>query len=366
VLSTEVAGDLYASIVVSVHPVSSARVAETVKLLENTFRLVNIGLINEFAQLCNHLAIDSNEVIKAASTKPFGYMPFFPGPGAGGHCIPLDPHYLSWTASKYGYYPRFIMLADEINNSMADHIVQLVGDALNEEGKAMRGARILVLGISYKADVDDVRMSPAIPIIERIRAKGSYVRYHDPFVERLQVADEELPPARRRDLRANQTERRQAATTDLAALISQGRRRDDPLESQSLTDAELQGADCVVVITAHSAIDYARVARLAVMLFDGDGRVHRAVEAAEVVVDARVGEGEAEDAGGVDLAVELAVLGRTRSAGHGVLRGVLVRPGDLRALGDIGIRGELEALDVDRDGSGRGRGGRGRGRGCCG
>jgi UDP-N-acetyl-D-glucosamine dehydrogenase len=267
-ISADAAAALYRKIVPFVHRVSSTRVAETAKLWENTFRAVNIALANEMSLLCYHLGIDTAEVIAAAATKPFGFMPFHPGPGVGGHCIPLDPHYLSWTASKYGYYPRFIMLAEEINSQMAEHIVELLGDALNDEGIAMRGARILVLGVSYKADVEDVRMSPAIPIIERIRAKGCIVRYHDPFVPRLQVEEDEQPPAPRRDLRSVPVERRQTMSSDLAASISMGRRRSDPLESRALTDEELSAADCVLIITAHTSIDYDRVARVARLIVD--------------------------------------------------------------------------------------------------
>lgn len=268
-LSTQAASELYRKIVPFVHPVSSPRVAEAAKLWENTFRAVNIALANEMSLLCYHLGINTAEVIEAAATKPFGFMPFHPGPGVGGHCIPLDPHYLSWTASNYGYYSRFITLADEINGQMAEHIVELVADALNDEGVAMRGARILLLGVSYKADIEDVRMSPAIPIIERLRAKGCYVRYHDPFVPRIQTDEAEHPPSPRRDLRAIAFERRQAATPDFAHSASEGGlRRSDPLESCELTDSELRESACVLVITGHSGIDYDRVARLSGLIID--------------------------------------------------------------------------------------------------
>ena len=267
-VSTQVASALYRRIVPFVHEVSSARVAETAKLWENTFRAVNIALANEMSMLCQNLGIESSEVIEAAATKPFGFMPFYPGPGVGGHCIPLDPHYLSWTASKHAYYPRFIMLADQINSEMSDHIVALVADGLNDRRIALRGARILVLGVTYKADVADTRMSPAIPIIERLRAKGVHVRYHDPFVPRLHVEEDELPPAPRRDLRESAVERRQEVSDDLEGSISAGRRRIDPLESRPLTDVELRDADCVLVITAHTSVDYDRVARLAVLVVD--------------------------------------------------------------------------------------------------
>lgn len=164
--STEVAAILYSQIVRDVHSVSSARVAETAKLLENTFRAVNIGMANEMARLCYALNIDTWEVIRAAATKPFGFMPFYPGPGIGGHCIPLDPHYLSWKARQHGFDSRFIGLAEEVNSRMPDHVVQLISDGLNDVRKAMNGSRIMLLGVAYKKDIDDVRESPALSIID--------------------------------------------------------------------------------------------------------------------------------------------------------------------------------------------------------
>ena len=181
--STEAATHLYSQIVNDVHSVSSARVAEAAKLLENTFRAVNIGMANEMARLCYALNIDTWEVIRAAATKPFGFMPFYPGPGIGGHCIPLDPHYLSWKARQHGFDSRFIGLAEEVNSRMPEHVVQLVADGLNDERKAMKGSRVLLLGVAYKRDINDVRESPALSIIDRLRAKGADVRYHDPFVQ---------------------------------------------------------------------------------------------------------------------------------------------------------------------------------------
>src|SRR5438445_10014854 len=187
--STEAAAFLYSQIVNDVHAVSSARVAEAAKLLENTFRAVNIGMANEMARLCYALNIDTWEVIRAAATKPFGFMPFYPGPGIGGHCIPLDPHYLSWKARQHGFDSRFIGLAEEVNSRMPEHVVQLVADGLNDESKSMMGSRILLLGVAYKKDIDDVRESPALSIIDRLRAKGADVRYHDPFVSELSFDD---------------------------------------------------------------------------------------------------------------------------------------------------------------------------------
>src|ERR1700686_432680 len=187
--STETAAYLYSQIVNEVHAVTSARVAGAAKVLENTFRAVNIGMANEMARLCYALNIDTWEVIRAAATKPFGFMPFYPGPGIGGHCIPLDPHYLSWKARQHGFDSRFIGLAEEVNSRMPEHVVQLVADGLNDDRKAMKGSRILVLGVAYKRDIDDVRESPALSIIDRLRSKGCEVSYHDPFVRELNFDD---------------------------------------------------------------------------------------------------------------------------------------------------------------------------------
>jgi UDP-N-acetyl-D-glucosamine dehydrogenase len=236
--STEAAAALYSQIVNHVHPVSSARVAEAAKLLENTFRAVNIGMANEMARLCYALGIDTWEVIRAAATKPFGFMPFYPGPGIGCHCIPLDPHYLSWKARQHGFDSRFIGLAEEVNSRMPEHVVQLVADGLNDESKAMKGARVLLLGVAYKRDIDDVRESPALSIIDRLRAKGADVRYHDPFVAEVRFDD----------------------------AHTQG--SGEPLHSVALTDDELRQSDCVVIVTDHSALDYRRVCELSRLVVD--------------------------------------------------------------------------------------------------
>jgi UDP-N-acetyl-D-glucosamine dehydrogenase len=236
--STAVAAHLYSQIVNDVHAVSSARVAEAAKLLENTFRAVNIGMANEMARLCYALNIDTWEVIRAAATKPFGFMPFYPGPGIGGHCIPLDPHYLSWKARQHGFDSRFISLAEEVNSRMPEHVVQLVSDGLNDNCKSMKGSNVLLLGVAYKRDIDDVRESPALSIIDRLRAKGANVRYHDPFVSELRFDD---------------------AHTEATH---------DPLNSVSLTDDELHSADCVIIVTDHSGIDYKRVCSLAPLIVD--------------------------------------------------------------------------------------------------
>jgi len=236
--STAAAAYLYSQIVKDVHSVSSARVAEAAKLLENTFRAVNIGMANEMARLCYALNIDTWEVIRAAATKPFGFMPFYPGPGIGGHCIPLDPHYLSWKARQHGFDSRFIGLAEEVNSRMPEHVVQLVSDGLNDDRKAMNGARILMLGVAYKKDIDDVRESPALSIIDRLRSKGCEVRYHDPFVSHVNFDD--------------------AHTEGSGA----------PLSSVELSDDEIQSADCVVIVTNHSQIDYGRITELAPLVVD--------------------------------------------------------------------------------------------------
>jgi UDP-N-acetyl-D-glucosamine dehydrogenase len=183
----ELATLLYARVAPQVVPVSGPETAEMVKLFENTFRSVNIALVNEFAIMCRRLGLSVWEVIAAASTKPFGFMPFYPGPGLGGHCLPSDPHYLSWKVRLEGYEPRFIAFADEINRQMPAYVVQLVADALNDRTRALRAARILVLGVAYKAGVADVRDSPALEIIEGLLAKGALVEYHDPYVPSVQV-----------------------------------------------------------------------------------------------------------------------------------------------------------------------------------
>jgi UDP-N-acetyl-D-glucosamine dehydrogenase len=183
--STEAAALLYSRIVSTVVPVSSTRVAEMVKLLENTFRAVNIGLVNEIARMCHTLDIDVWEVIEAAKTKPFGFMPFYPGPGLGGHCIPIDPFYLSWKARQNGFECRFIELAGQVNASMPDYVVERVGDALNSARKPINGSRIHLFGIAYKKDVGDMRESPALDILELLSRRGATVSYTDPYVPTL-------------------------------------------------------------------------------------------------------------------------------------------------------------------------------------
>jgi UDP-N-acetyl-D-glucosamine dehydrogenase len=184
---TALARALYGRITPQVVAVSSPAAAEMVKLLENTFRSVNIALANEFAIMCRRLGLSVWEIIGAAATKPFGFMPFFPGPGLGGHCLPSDPHYLSWRVRLEGYEPRFIAFADEINTHMPVYVVQMVVDALNDRGRAVRDARILVLGVAYKPNVADTRDSPALEIIDALLAKGAHVAYHDPHVPTVTV-----------------------------------------------------------------------------------------------------------------------------------------------------------------------------------
>lgn len=228
----EVASALYSTAVEEIVPVSSPATAEMAKILENTFRAVNIGLVNEMAQICHRMGIDIWEVIDAASTKPFGFMPFYPGPGLGGHCIPVDPLYLTWKMRGLGVRTRFIELADTVNAAMPHYVVSRVQDLLNEEGKPLRNARILVLGVAYKADVDDLRESPALLIIQEFQGRGAQVVYHDPYIEELQVTPAE-----------------KMASAELSAEL-------------------LSWADCVLIHTAHSAYDWEWVAEHARLVFD--------------------------------------------------------------------------------------------------
>jgi UDP-N-acetyl-D-glucosamine dehydrogenase len=227
----EVASALYASCIDVVVPVSSPEAAELVKLLENTFRAVNIGLVNEIAIVCDKLGVDVWEVIDAAATKPFGFMKFTPGPGIGGHCIPLDPHYLAWKMRTLNYKTRFIDLASEINSHMPEWVVQKVADALNEVRKAVRGSRVLVLGVAYKRDIDDVRESPALDVIRLLEERGAHVEFHDPFV--LEFRED--------------------------GHVRKG---------VELSDDILRWADAVVVVTDHTVVDYQRVVDQAAMLVD--------------------------------------------------------------------------------------------------
>src|SRR6478672_11926678 len=233
--STELAGVLYGAAIETIVPVSSPQAAEMVKLLENTFRMVNIGLVNEIALMCDRLGIDVWEVVKAAATKPFGFMPFYPGPGLGGHCIPIDPFYLSWKAKQNGFDPRFIELAGQINGAMPHFVVDKIGDALNRHRKSINGSTVLVLGIAYKRDIDDMRESPSLDVMAVLHQKGAKVRYHDPYVAHL--AGREWPGG-----------------FDLASV--------------ALTPESLAAADCCVIITDHRVFDYDLITRHAKLIVD--------------------------------------------------------------------------------------------------
>ncbi len=228
---TEMAQALYGVTLETVIPVSDTRVAEMVKLLENTFRSVNIGLVNELALMCDSMDINVWEVIDAAATKPFGFMPFYPGPGLGGHCIPIDPFYLSWKARQVGFEARFIELAGLINGFMPQHVVAKVGETLNEVGKPVKGSTVLLLGVAYKRDIEDVRESPAIAVIDHLLRLQADVQYHDPFVP--DMAEEGIA-----------------------------------LQSVELSDDRIAAADIVIITTPHSNIDYARVVEHAQIVFD--------------------------------------------------------------------------------------------------
>ena len=227
----EVAQTWYRQALKTVVPVSSAEVAEMAKLLENTFRMINIGMVNELAIMCDRLGVDVWEVIEAAATKPFGFMKFLPGPGLGGHCIPIDPLYLSWKLKTVNYSARFIELASEINTSMPRYAVSKVQDALNQHKKALNGSDILVLGVAYKADIDDLRESPALDIIHLLSEKGAQVSYHDPYIHEIQ--HEEL---------------------NLQSILD--------------LDESVKKADCVVIVTNHSNYDYEKIMRNAKLIVD--------------------------------------------------------------------------------------------------
>jgi UDP-N-acetyl-D-glucosamine dehydrogenase len=225
----EVARAMYGSVLERIVPVSSTDAAEMVKLLENTFRAVNIGLVNEVALMCHKLGLDTWEVIEAAASKPFGFMPFYPGPGLGGHCIPVDPHYLSWKLKTLKYNARFIELAGEINSGMPEVVVARLAHALNDRERSIKGSRVLVAGVAYKRDIEDVRESPALDIIELLLERGAKVDYHDPHVPELAIGKERLASV--------------------------------PLDGLGAWDA-------IVIATDHSAIDWARVCRDARLVVD--------------------------------------------------------------------------------------------------
>jgi UDP-N-acetyl-D-glucosamine dehydrogenase len=228
---TRVATAFYQIFLDKIVPVSSTQAAEMVKLLENTFRSVNIGLVNEVALMCDRLNLDVWEIIEAAATKPFGFTPFYPGPGLGGHCIPVDPHYLSWKMKSLNYYARFIELAGDINSRMPEYVVDRIGRCLNEDSKSIRNANILVLGVAYKRDVSDVRESPSLDVIRLLQAAGAKVTYSDPHVPSVAMD-----------------------TTQL--------------QSVPLSDDALRNADCVVILTDHTAYNYKDICSKAKMVMD--------------------------------------------------------------------------------------------------
>ncbi len=226
------AAALYGTIFNTTVPVSSPAAAEMTKLLENIYRCVNIALVNELKQLCQRMEIDLHEVIDAAKTKPFGFQAFYPGPGLGGHCIPIDPFYLSWKARQFDFRTRFIELAGEVNGAMPAYVIEQTMEALNRRKKAVNGSRVLVLGLSYKRDIDDLRESPSLPIIEMLRARGAEVRYHDPYF----------------------------------AHVGRGRHYDLNMDCAPLTG--LEEYDCVLIATDHSDYDYARIVRESQLVVD--------------------------------------------------------------------------------------------------
>ncbi len=230
--ATELASALYGSIFNRVVPVSSPAVAEMTKLLENIYRCVNIALVNELKLLCQRMGIDIWEVIDAARTKPFGFQAFYPGPGLGGHCIPIDPFYLSWKAREFDFHTRFIELAGEINNSMPVYVVHAVISALNQRGQALNGSRVLVLGVAYKKDIDDLRESPSLSIIELLQKEGARVSYNDPYFP----------------------------------FVGRGRKYDLQMTCASLDT--IGEYDCVVIVTDHSSYDYADIVRRSQLLVD--------------------------------------------------------------------------------------------------
>jgi len=244
--SLDVARALYETFIERVVPVSSTDAAEMVKLLENTFRAVNIGLVNEVAIMCQRLGLDTWEVIDAAATKPFGFMPFYPGPGLGGHCIPIDPLYLSWKLKTLKYNARFIELADEVNSEMPEVVIARVADALNGRRKPINGSRVLVCGVAYKKDIDDVRESPALDILTLLQRRGAEVAYHDPHVPNLTLAGFDLPST--------------------------------PLD-------RVDTFDCVVIVTDHRTVDYADLVARAQLVVDTRNatRALRATHGAKIV-----------------------------------------------------------------------------------
>jgi len=228
---TKIAAELYGTVIEKIIPVSSCTAAEMTKLLENTFRSINIGLANEIAIMCKYLDVDVWEVINAAATKPFGFRPFYPGPGLGGHCIPIDPLYLSWKLKTLDYKARFIELADEVNSSMPEYVIALISDALNDKAKSIKNSKILILGMAYKKDIDDLRESPALDVYEYLESRGAKVSYHDPYVPQFKWD---------------------------GGII----------KSKAYSDKLIKSQDCVVILTAHSNIDYKAIVKNAKLVVD--------------------------------------------------------------------------------------------------
>jgi len=249
--SGRAAAALYAQIVSRVVPVSSTRAAEMVKLLENIFRCVNIALVNELKQLSLRMGLDIWEVIESAATKPFGFMPFYPGPGLGGHCIPVDPYYLSWKAREYDFATRFIELAGEINTEMPYHVVSALGAALNEREKSVKGAKILLLGVAYKKDVDDLRESPSLKLLELLTARGAEVDYNDPY---------------------------------FPALFKMRHYDFSNKKSVALTPRKIAKYDCVLIATDHSTYDYEIIVRNAKLVVDTRNATRRVKKGREKIV----------------------------------------------------------------------------------
>jgi UDP-N-acetyl-D-glucosamine dehydrogenase len=245
----EVATAWYQSAIKTVHSVSSAEAAEMAKLLENTFRMINIGLVNELAMMCERLGVDVWEVIDAAATKPFGFMKFTPGPGLGGHCIPIDPLYLSWKMKSFNYNARFIELASEINTNMPRYVVSRVMEALNDRSKTLKGSKVLVLGAAYKPDIDDVRESPALDVIGLLQNRGAVVEYHDPYIQHIQ-------------------------------------HETDGWNLDSVKDVmkAVKAADAVVIITNHKEYDYQAIVESATFVFDSRNATRTVAKDSEKVV----------------------------------------------------------------------------------
>jgi UDP-N-acetyl-D-glucosamine dehydrogenase len=248
--STDLASVLYTSIVPKVVPVASPEIAEACKILENTYRAVNIALVNEMKVLYDRMGIDVWEVIEAAKTKPFGFQAFYPGPGLGGHCIPIDPFYLAWVARKYGLTTRFIELAGEVNTAMPAYVVTRIMEALNDQGRAMKGSRVLILGMAYKKDVDDPRESPGFELMDLLMKKGAIVTYNDPHIPTL--------PKMRHWPHLKMT-------------------------SSPLTAENLAEQDCVLIATDHSAYDYSFIAQHAKLVVDTRNALRAIPERSNIV-----------------------------------------------------------------------------------